>query len=156
MANETITVGQEAPDFTLRDENREEVKLSALRGQPVMIAFYPFAFSSVCQGEMCTIRDAWGDFLATGAKVLAISRDNVFTLKAWKEQQGFKHTLLADMKGDVARQYGAWNEAVGAAERVTVVVDKGGKFSYVTRSENLGTPRDQMEALTALQAAAKN
>jgi len=155
MAEETIKIGQDAPDFTLRDEDRQEVTLSALHGQPVMIAFYPFAFSSVCQGEMCTIRDAWGDFLATGAKVLAISRDSSFALKAWKEQQGFKHTLLADIKGDVARKYGAWNEQVGAAERLTVVVDKNGKVTYVTRSENLGTPRDQMEALHALQEAAK-
>lgn len=154
MAGESITVGQEAPDFTLRDENRQEVKLSELRGHPVLIAFYPFAFSGVCQGEMCAIRDAWPDFLATGAKVLAISRDSVHALKAWKEQQGFQHTLLADMKGEVARQYGAWNEQVGAAERLSVVVDKNGQVTYVTRSENLGTPRDQMEALKALQAAA--
>jgi mycoredoxin-dependent peroxiredoxin len=153
MAEEKIKVGQEAPDFTLRDENRQEVKLSDLRGQPVMIAFYPFAFSSVCQGEMCTIRDAWSDFMATGARVLAISRDSIFSLKAWKEQQGFQHTLLSDMHGNVARDYGAWNEQLGAAERVTVVIDKDGKVTYVTRSENLGTPRDQMEALDALKQA---
>jgi peroxiredoxin len=154
MAEETIKVGQEAPDFTLRDENRQEVSLSGLRGRPVMIMFYPFAFSGVCQGEMCTIRDTWPDFEGTGAKVLAISHDSPFALKAWKEQQGLKHTLLSDGKGQVARSYGAWNEAVGAAERLTVVVDKNGIVTYVTRSENLGTPRDQGEALKALQAVA--
>ncbi|MFN8559440.1 MAG: redoxin domain-containing protein [Dehalococcoidia bacterium] len=155
MSEQAVTVGQEAPDFTLRDENNQEVTLSALRGQPVMIAFYPFAFSGVCQGEMCEIRDAWPDFLATGAKVLAISRDSRFALKAWKDQQNFQHTLLADTKGDVAKKYGAWNEQVGAAERLSVVVGKDGKVTYVTRSENLGTPRDQKQALAALQAAAK-
>lgn len=154
MPEEKIKVGQEAPDFTLRDEDRKEVKLSDLRGQPVMIAFYPMAFSPVCQGEMCTIRDEWAGFEQAGAKVLAISRDNVWSLKAWKEQQGFKHTLLSDMKGDVARQYGAWNEAAGLAERLTVILDKHGRVTYVTRSEAIGTPRDQMEALEAVKAAA--
>lgn len=154
MAEETIKVGQEAPDFTLRDEGRQEVKLSDLRGQTVMIAFYPLAFSPVCEGEMCTIRDQWGGFEQAGAKVLAISRDSVWSLKAWKEQQGFKHTLLSDMKGDVAKQYGAWNEAAGLAERLTVVIDKDGKVTYVTRSAAIGTPRDQMEALEAVKAAA--
>jgi peroxiredoxin len=154
MAEETIQVGQEAPDFTLRDEERKEVKLSELRGQPVMIAFYPLAFSPVCQGEMCSIRDEWGGFEQAGAKVLAISRDSVWSLKAWKEQQGFKHTLLSDMKGDVARVYGAWNEDLGLAERLTVVLDRNGKVTYVTRSASIPTPRDQMEALAAVKAAA--
>ena len=153
MAEEKITVGQDAPDFTLRDENRQEVKLSDLHGQPVMIAFYPMAFSPVCEGEMCTIRDQWGGFSDAGAKVLAISRDSTWALKAWKEQQGFKHTLLADMNGAVAKEYGAWNDALGLAERLTVVVDKDGKVTYVTRSGAIGTPRDQMEALEAVKAA---
>jgi mycoredoxin-dependent peroxiredoxin len=95
MAEEKIKVGQQAPDFTLRDSDRQEVKLSDLRGQPVMIAFYPAAFSPVCEGEMCTIRDEWAGFAQAGAKVLAISRDGVWSLKAWKEQKGFQHTLLS-------------------------------------------------------------
>ena len=154
MAEEKITVGQQAPDFTLRDSDRQEVKLSDLRGQPVMIAFYPAAFSPVCSGEMCTIRDEWAGFEQAGAKVLAISRDGVWSLKAWKEQQGFKHTLLSDPKGEVARLYGAWNEDLALAERVTVVVDPEGKVTYVTRSPSIPTPRDQMEALEAVKAAA--
>jgi peroxiredoxin len=154
MAEELIKVGQDAPDFTLRDEERNEVKLSGLRGQPVMIMFYPAAFSPVCSGEMCTIRDEWAGFDGAGAKVLAISRDGVWSLKAWKEQQGFKNTLLSDPKGDVARLYGAWNEQAGIAERLTVVVDPQGKVTYVTRSASIPTPRDQMEALAAVKAAA--
>ncbi len=154
MAESTLQVGQEAPDFTLPDENRQQVKLSDLRGQPVMVVFYPMAFSPVCQGELCSIRDEWGGFEQAGAKVLAISRDSVWTLKAWKEQQGFKYTLLADMKGDVARTYGAWNDQIGVAERLTVVIDKNGKITYTTRTESLGTARDQMEALEAVKQAA--
>lgn len=154
MAEEKIKVGQEAPDFTLRDEDNAEVRLSSLRGRPVMIVFFPLAFSPVCQGEMCAIRDGWAGFEQAGAKVLAISRDSRWALKAWKEQQGFKHTLLADMKGEVARLYGAWNEDLALAERLTVVVDPNGKVTYVTRSPSIPTPRDQMEALAAVKAAA--
>lgn len=154
MADEKIKVGDEAPDFTLRDENNQQVKLSDLRGQPVMIMFYPLAFSPVCSGEMCSIRDNWSGFDAAGGKVLGISRDSVWSLKAWKEQQGFKNTLLSDMKGDVARLYGAWNESLGLAERLTVVLDKNGKVTYVTRSASIPTARDQNEALEALKAAA--
>jgi peroxiredoxin len=154
MAEEKIVVGQQAPDFTLRDENRQEVRLSDLRGQPVMIVFYPFAFSPVCQGELCTIRDEWSAFERAGARVLAISRDSVWALKAWKEQQGFKHTLLSDPKGEVARLYGCWNEDLAAAERLTVVLDRNGVVTYVTRSPSLATPRDQLEALRAVQEAA--
>ena len=152
MAEEKIQVGQEAPDFTLRDSDRQEVKLSDLRGQPVMVMFYPFAFSGVCEGEMCSIRDNWTEFEPTGAKVLAISRDSTHALRAWKEHAGLKHTLLSDANGAVAKEYGAWNEALTAAERLTVVIDKDGKVTYTTRSANLGTPRDQMEALAAIKS----
>lgn len=154
MAEEKLKVGDQAPDFTLRDDARQEVSLAGLRGQPVMIAFFPFAFSGVCDGEMCSIRDEWGQFEDAGAKVLAISRDSTFALNAWKQQRGFKHTFLADMKGDVAKAYGAWNEGLGAAERLTAVIDRDGKITYITRSENLGTPRDQMEALAAIKQIA--
>ena len=154
MPDEKIRVGQEAPDFTLPDENLQPVRLRDFRGQPVMIVFFPFAFSPVCQGEFCAIRDEWAGFDQAGAAVLAISRDSVYSLRAWKEQQRFKHTLLSDMKGEVARLYGAWNEAAGFAERLTVILDKDGRVSYLTRTETISTPRDQMEALDAVKAAA--
>ncbi len=151
---EIIQVGQEAPDFTLRDEQNQEVTLSKLRGQPVVLVFYPLDFSPVCESEMCTIRDDWSEFVAAGARVLAISRDSVWTHKAWKEQRGLKHTLLADMKGDVARAYGAWNEQLGLAERLAVVIDGGGRARYLVRSE-LRTPRDFNAVLEAVRAAAQ-
>ena len=119
-----------------------------------MIVFFPFAFSPVCQGKFCTTRDEWAGFDEAGAKVLAISRDSVYCLRAWREQQGFKHTLLSHMRGEVARLYGAWNEAAGFAERLTVILDKDGRVSYVTRTETISTPCDQMEALAAVKAAA--
>lgn len=154
MAEERITIGQEAPDFTLPDESGGKVTLSALRGKPVLILFFPAAFSPVCEGELCTIRDAWDDFASAGATVLGISRDSTWALRAWKEQQGLKNTLLSDLKGDVARLYGAWNEERGIAERVSVVVGRDGKVVYVTRSAGIPVARDQSEAVRAIQAAA--
>ncbi len=130
-----IEVGQDAPDFTLRDENNEEVTLSALRGSPVVLVFYPFDFSGVCTAENCEIRDNYYDvWMGKGAKVFGISRDSRFAHAAFKEQQHFNHTLLSDMKGEAARKYDTWNEAVGAAERATIVIDRDGKVAYYTKN----------------------
>lgn len=145
-----VEVGQEAPDFTLRDENLQEVKLSDQRGTPVVLVFYPLDFSGLCTSEMCAIRDDFSIFMDKGAKVYGISRDSVYTHKAFKEKEGLKHTLLADMKGDVARLYGAWNEAAGVAERVTVVIGGDGVVQYVQHN-GLGQARDPKEAAAAIK-----
>jgi peroxiredoxin len=147
MAN--VAVGQEAPDFTARDENNKEVKLSELRGAPVVLVFYPLDFSGFCTMEMCAIRDDYSSFQAKGAQVFGISRDSTFTHKAFKEKEGLTHSLLADMKGDIAKLYGCWNEAIGIADRMTVVIDKDGKITYMIHN-NPGQIRDQKEALAAL------
>ncbi len=139
-----IDVGQEAPDFTLVDENNEKVTLSALRGQPVVLVFYPFDFSGICTGEMCEIRDNYDSWMERGAKVYGISRDSRFTHAAFKEKEGFKHSLLADTKGEVATKYGVWNEAAAAAERATFVIDKDGKIVYAIHNE-IPNARDHSE-----------
>jgi peroxiredoxin len=144
-----IAVGQKAPDFTLPDENGQTVRLSDQRGKPVVLVFLPAAFSPVCTDEMCAYRDDYSDFEAKGARVFSISADNRWALKAWKEAMGFKHTLLSDTKGEVARLYGCWNEELGLAERLTVVIDKDGVIRYTTRSELLKA-RDHREALAAI------
>jgi peroxiredoxin len=149
-----LALGQEAPDFTLADEARQPVHLADLRGRPVVLMFYPLDFSPVCTGEMCEIRDRFPDLESAGARLLGISRDSVWTHKAFKEQQGLKHTLLADMKGDVARLYGAWNENAGLAERLTVVVDRQGKITFMDRSPSIPTPRDQQKMLDAIKGMA--
>jgi peroxiredoxin (alkyl hydroperoxide reductase subunit C) len=131
------------------DENSQEVRLSGLRGAPVVLVFYPADFSPVCSDELCGYRDDYSGFEAKGARVFGISRDSVWAHKAFKESLGLKHSLLADMKGAVSRLYGTWNEDMGLAERLTVVVDGDGIIRYVTRSELL-KPRDHKEALAAL------
>ncbi len=144
-----IVPGKEAPDFTLPDENGDKVRLFDQRGKPVVLVFLPAAFSPVCTDEMCAYRDDYSDFEAKGARVFSISVDSRWALKAWKDAMGFKHTLLSDTKGDVARLYGCWNEDLRLAERLTVVLDKDGIIRYTTRSE-ISKPRDHREALAAI------
>jgi peroxiredoxin len=147
MAN--VEVGQEAPDFTLKDENLQDVTLSKLRGNPVVIFFFPLAFSGLCTAEACAYRDDTGLFEEKGARIYGISRDSAFTMKAFKEKENLPYGLLADMKGTVAQLYGCWNEAVGIAERLTVVIDKDGIITYVEHN-GPGQIRDQKTALAAL------
>ena len=147
MAN--VAVGQEAPDFTLRDENNQEVTLSSLRGAPVVLVFYPLDFSPLCTNELCGIRDDFSGFAEKGAKVFGISRDSAWTHKAFIEKQGLKHSLLADMKGDVARLYGCWIEAAGISDRLTAVIDKEGIIQYVVHN-GPAQGRDHKEAIAAL------
>jgi peroxiredoxin len=91
MAN--VAVGQEAPDFTLPNENNEKITLSSLRGSPVVLVFYPLDFSPLCTNEMCAIRDDYSAFQEKGAKVFGISRDSVWTHRAFKEKG--EHDALA-------------------------------------------------------------
>ena len=147
MAN--VVVGQEAPDFTLKDETNQEVTLSSLRGKPVVLVFYPLDFSPICTSEMCAYRDDLSLFEGKGARIFGISRDSTWTHRAFKEKEGLKHRLLADMKGTVAQLYGCWNEAAGIAERLTVVIDSAGKITYVEHNSPAQI-RDQKKALAAL------
>jgi peroxiredoxin (alkyl hydroperoxide reductase subunit C) len=147
MAN--VEVGQEAPDFTLRDESNQQVTLSSLRGSPVVLVFYPADFSPMCTSELCGIRDDFSAFEAKGAKVLGISRDSSWTHKAFIEREGLKHSLLADMKGEVAQLYGCWNEQFAIAERLTVVIDREGIVRYVVHNSAIQA-RDHNEAAAAL------
>jgi mycoredoxin-dependent peroxiredoxin len=126
----SVQVGDQAPDFTLTDENNEKVTLSEQRGSPVVLVFYPFDFSPPCTKENCEIRDEYGSWLERGAKVYGISRDSRFVHAAWKKQENFRHSLLADTKGEAARAYGVWNEMANAAERATFVIDREGKVVY--------------------------
>jgi mycoredoxin-dependent peroxiredoxin len=147
MAN--VAVGQEAPDFTLKDDSNQEFTLSSLRGKPVVLVFYPLDFSPICTKEMCAYRDDWSLFEGKGAEIVGISRDSLWTHKAFKAQEGLKNRLLADMKGQVAQLYGCWNEAAGIAERLTVVIDPAGKITYVEHNSPAEI-RDQKKALAAL------
>jgi peroxiredoxin len=149
-----VEVGAPAPDFTLPDQDGQKVSLSDLRGKRTVLVFYPLDFSPVCTGEMCEIRDRFPNVEAAGAKVFGISRDSVWTHRAFKEKEGLKQSLLADMNGKVAREYGAWNEEAGLASRLTVLIDKNGKIAFMDRSPSIPTARDQQKLMDALKQIA--
>ncbi|WP_199430239.1 peroxiredoxin [Qaidamihabitans albus] len=140
-----VEVGTQAPDFTLNDYNKQPVTLSSFRGdRPVLLVFYPFAFSGICQGELCQLRDEFADYENEGVQVLGVSVDTPFSLKAWAEQQGYQFPLLSDFwpHGEVAQAYGVFNEKAGLANRGTFLIDKEGivRFAEVNQP---GEARDQ-------------
>jgi mycoredoxin-dependent peroxiredoxin len=140
-----VEVGSEAPDFTLNDYNKQQVTLSSFRGEkPVLVVFYPFAFSGICTGELCQLRDEFADYDGQGVQVLGVSVDTPFSLKAWGEQQGYQFPLLSDFwpHGEVAKLYDVFNEGAGLATRGTFLIDKDGivRFAEVNQP---GEARDQ-------------
>jgi len=129
----TIEVGDLAPDFELMDQDRTPVRLSSFRGsKSVVVVFYPLAFTGVCQGEMCAIRDSIEDFSSADVQVLAISVDSGPVHAKWAAEQGYTFPLLADFwpHGEVARSYGVLQEDIGLALRGTFIVDKQGVVAF--------------------------
>jgi mycoredoxin-dependent peroxiredoxin len=149
MAPET---GAEAPDFTLRNQNREEVTLSSFRGKrSVLLVFFPFAFSSICTGELSAVRDDLTSFQNDDVQVLGISVDHPFALKAWADAQDYEFPLLSDFwpHGEVSRAYGVFAEDKGCAVRGTFIVDKEGVVRW-TVVNALPDARDLGEYIAAL------
>lgn len=121
-----LTTGQKAPNFTLKDQFGADTTLSELASEkPVLIVFYPFAFSGICTGELCGIRDDLPRFTDASVQVVAISCDPMFSLKAWAQAEGFEFPLLSDFwpHGEVAKQFGVFGEESGFAIRGTFLVD---------------------------------
>ena len=128
-----LHVGESAPDFTLRDQNNEEVILSAFRDdKAVLIIFYPLAFTGICTGELCRVRDELPTFQNDDVQVLTISVDSVFSHKVFSEREGYEFPLLSDFwpHGGVAQQYGVFNDTTGFADRGTFLVDKTGVIRF--------------------------
>jgi peroxiredoxin len=128
----SLSVGDRAPEFSLPDQDRQVVSLAGLRGTPVLLVFYPFAFSGICTGELCQLRDELINYTEAGVTVLAISTDPVFSLKAFKAQEGLDFPLLSDFwpHGEVAKAYGVFNEKAGMAVRGTFLVDTEGAIAF--------------------------
>ena len=147
----SVEVGSEAPDFTVRDENGEELTLSSLRGQNVVLVFYPLAFSRTCTKELHDISAARDKYDAAGAEVIGISVDSPYALKAFKRDEDIKARLASDFhpKGEVAKKYDAYIEEAGIATRATFVIDKDGKVAYKVVNHP-GEARNQEEYLEAL------
>ncbi len=140
----SIEVGQQAPDFTLKDQHGEDVTLSSYRGdKAVVVMFYPFAFSRICTSELCDVRDHLSSFVNDGVQLLAISCDPMFTLRAYSEHDGLTYPLLSDFwpHGEVAKAYGVFNETAGCAIRGSYVVDREGAVAWKVENA-IGEGRD--------------
>jgi mycoredoxin-dependent peroxiredoxin len=140
-----IEVGQEAPDFTLRDQNNEVVSLSAFRGtKAVLVIFYPAAFSAICTGELSAVRDDIDAFQNDHVQVVTIDVDSVYANKIFSERERFTFPLLSDFwpHGAVAQSYGVFNAERGFANRGTFLVDTDG----IVRFAELNGPGEGRDA----------
>jgi len=150
-----LTLGDPAPDFTLRDQFGQDVTLSSFRGRKaVVVFFYPYAFSGVCTGEMAGIRDRLAEFLTFDTEVVAISCDPVYSLRAFADQDGLNFPLLSDFwpHGGVARAFGVFDEAKGVSRRSSYVIDKEGLVRWAVHNA-MPEGRDLDEHLRQLAAA---
>jgi peroxiredoxin len=150
-----LAIGSKAPDFTLYDQNKEQVSLSDLVGHNSLIVFIPFPFTGHCDNEGCAIRDGLGGLESIDAKVVVITDHAVPVNAKWAADNGFDFPVLSDFwpHGEATRAYGAFNDILGAANRVTYVLDADGVIRDVIATESLGIPREYElygQALAAL------
>jgi mycoredoxin-dependent peroxiredoxin len=140
-----IEVGATAPDFVLKDQNNQDVRLSDFRGRKnVLLVFYPLAFTGTCQGELCQVRDNLADFQSDAVQILAVSVDSPYSHKVWADREGYEFPLLADFwpHGAVAQAYGVFNPERGFANRGTFLIDREGVVRYAELN-GPGQARDQ-------------
>jgi len=136
MNSNPLAAGTPAPDFGLPSAPGETLRLSAVRGRPVILAFYPADWSPVCGDQMALYNETLGEFEQYGARLLGISVDSVWCHAAFAENRKLRFPLLADFepKGEVARRYGVWRAEDGTTERALFVIDAEGdiRWSYVS------------------------
>jgi peroxiredoxin (alkyl hydroperoxide reductase subunit C) len=135
-----IAAGEAAPDFTLRDQDGEEVSLSDYRGRRVLLVFYPFDFSSVCSDQLSVYQEVKPELEEKGVELVGISVDHIHAHKAFREKLGIDTQLLADFepKGEVAKAYGSWFEPAGMANRTLVLIDADGRVEWSYESPSPG------------------
>ena len=140
----TVAVGQQAPGFTLKNQDGAEVSLSDFAGkQAVLLVFFPFAFSGICTAELCSARDDIGAFQNDDVQILGISCDTTWSLKVWAQQEAYDFPLLSDFwpHGAVAKAYGVFVESYGSAKRASFLVDPDGIVRWSVINE-IGQARD--------------
>jgi peroxiredoxin len=145
-----LGIGDAAPNFTARNQHGELVTMSSLRGAPAVIIFYPWAFSSICRDELAAVRDDHGSFLALSARVLAVSCDAMFALRAYADIERIGFDLLSDHwpHGAIARAYGVFDEDAGCARRGTFVLDSTGMIKW-QQINQINEPREIAAVLAA-------
>lgn len=151
-----VEVGQEAPDFELKDQHGQPVRLSGFRGaKNVVLVFYPLAFSGVCSSEMCAMRDEFPEVTRDDVELLTVSVDSGFTHRAWSDKEGFGFRLLSDFwpHGAVAKLYGVFDEGGGVSTRGTFIIDKSGtvRWKVVNPIPQARDIADYQKALAGLE-----
>jgi peroxiredoxin len=139
----SITLGQQAPNFTLRDTEKNEVSLSQYAGKKVVLVFFPLAFTGVCTTELCSLRDSIATYNQLNAEVIGISVDSLFTLDKFKKEQSLNFTLLSDFNKEVSTAYGCLYENFvldmkGVSKRSVFVIDAQGAVQYAEVLESAG------------------
>lgn len=137
-------VGSPAPEFTLVDQHRNQVSLADLRGRKSLIVFIPFPFTGICDAEACALRDNLSALQGLDANVVVITTHAIPVNKKWAADEGLEFPVLSDYwpHGEVARAFGALNEAVGAPHRASYVLDAEGVVREIIATDSLGTPRE--------------
>ncbi len=138
-----VEIGAPAPEFTLRDQNRNDVSLADFRGHKTLVVFIPFPFTGICTGELCDLRDHFSEIDQAGGKVVVITCDTAPANKAWAEKEGFDFPILSDFwpHGAVTQTYGCFDDQLGCATRTTYVLDADGVVRNIIASGALGEPR---------------
>lgn len=149
----TVEIGQPAPPFSLRNVDRELVSLDDLKGRKSLIVFIPFPFTRTCEGELCAIRDRLSELDDLDANVIAITTDTLPANKVWSDQNGFGFPVLSDFwpHGAATAAYGTFDEAVGAANRSTFVLDEEGIVRDIIATETRANARDFDAYVEALE-----
>ena len=146
-----IAVGQPAPEFTLRDQDQKDIKLSDYRGKNVVILFYPLDWSPVCTDEHACFMSSFGQFEKLNAQVLGLSVDSHWSHKAFAEKMGVAYPLLADFhpRGAVADKFGVYHADKGITGRAIVIIDKAGTIAW-SKNYDIPTVPDMKEVEQAL------
>lgn len=150
-----VEIGEQAPDFELRDQHGTPVRLSSFRGSKnVVLVFYPLAFSGVCGSELCAMRDDFPEVNRDDVELLTVSVDSIYATRAWSDAEHFTFALLSDFwpHGAVAKQYGVFDENTGVATRGTFIIDKSGvvRWKVVNPIPQARDLADYQKALASL------
>jgi peroxiredoxin len=142
-----LQIGDEAPDFTLFDSDKNELSLSDLKGNNVLLLFFPLAFTSVCTAELCSVRDNLNMYEQLDVRPIGISVDSLYTLAKFKAEQKINFPLLSDFNKEVSKTYGALYEMFGfgmkgVSKRAAFLIDREGIIEYAEVLDNAGLQPD--------------
>ncbi len=149
-----LAIGSMAPDFELVNQHGQKISLSSFQGKKnVVVIFYPFAFSGICTGELCALRDDLAAFQNEKVELISISCDPMYANKVFAEKEGYKFQVLSDFwpHGDIAKAYGVFDENRGCATRGSFIIGTDGKIKWMVVN-GLGEARNITEYKAALSA----